>query len=188
MERPGQLGGVVLALALLLAVGFALGSWFGPFGSSASPSASITTFEQVESGCRDAVVDSGGVGGNATHVHFFDVVETATPTVNLAASVTRTSPDATRYPTYRVDVTVHPAPGNASACRGRVAFGLNVSLSRAVDGRRVALFVEGDPASCSGVGCDRLLAEPDAVRWANATTGDARIRQAYTTGVRTLWR
>jgi hypothetical protein len=95
-------------------------------------------------------------------------MDTASPDAALAMEVTRTSPEGSRVTTYRIDLSSH-VPGNGTGtCPGEVAYRLNVTVDYR-EAMRVAVYEEGEAASCGGTGCSAVMADERPRWWANGT-------------------
>ena len=166
---------VAVGVALLVGAvgGYALAD-VSPSDPPALDDPQVERFEQTAAGCRGTINPSGGTTvGPGGRFASFGVMETASPDANLATEITRTSPDGARVTTYRVDLSSYAREGNATGagaedCAGEVAYRLNLTVDYR-EAMRVAVYEEGEAASCGGTGCSAVMADERPRWWANGS-------------------
>jgi hypothetical protein len=161
---------VAVGVALLVGAvgGYALAG-LSPSEPSPLSDPRVERFERTASGCRGTIDPSGGTTvGPGGRFASSGVMDTASPDAALAMEVTRTSPEGSRVTTYRIDLSSH-VPGNGTGtCPGEVAYRLNVTVDYR-EAMRVAVYEEGEAASCGGTGCSAVMADERPRWWANGT-------------------
>ena len=134
----------------------------------------VEQFERTAAGCRGTIHPSGGTTvGPGGRFGSFGVMATDSPDANLAMEITRTSPDGARVTTYRVDLSSHAPGGNTTDtgvedCAGEVAYRLNLTVDYR-ETMRVAVYEDGEVASCGGTGCSPIMVDQRPRWWANGT-------------------
>ncbi len=162
---------MLVGIALLLG---AVGGYVVADGTPSDPppldDPQVEQFERTEAGCRGTINPSGGTTvGPGGRFASFGVMDTDSPDANLAMEITRISPDGARVTTYRVDLSSYAADGSGNGtCAGEVAYRLNLTVDYR-ETMRVAVYEEGDVASCGGTGCSAIVADERERWWANGT-------------------
>lgn len=154
-------------------------------GESESAQLSVSSFERLETGCADDIVNyasSRHGNGSYTRVSF---IETGNETANLSARTERTSPAGADLTTFRVDVESSGQPRENTSCTIGVQYRIELAYDRAPsggllsgdDGTRVLWLENGEYSGCSSTTsgsldseCHRFTKESQSDRtWANTT-------------------
>ncbi len=154
-------------------------------GESESPKLSVSSFEHLETGCKDDIAtyaSSGHGNGSYTRVSF---IETGTETANLSARTERTSPVRADLTTFRVSVESTGQPRSNASCTMGVQYRLELTHDRGSsdeflsgdDGTRVLWLENGEYSGCSSTTsgsldaeCHRFTKDSQPNRtWANTT-------------------